>query len=126
VQPFVVASFSAPRAAIAAAYVFTIVQIFGCYQLYCRPTFDLAYDKLKRSELCSRGTVLMNVVVTTTYMVAITFICCLLPFFGCVACLCASMLTELRTPGQSHFMMDADLPSGPTDRTGRPCSSANI
>ena len=48
VASFVVSSFTAPTGVIAAVYVFAILQIVGCYQIYCRPTFGFAYNYMIR------------------------------------------------------------------------------
>lgn len=41
-------SFTAPTGVIAAIYVFAILQIIGCYQIFCRPTFGFAYNHMIR------------------------------------------------------------------------------
>ena len=43
VTPFMVTSFTAPTGVVAAIYVFAVLQIIGCYQIFCRPTFGFAY-----------------------------------------------------------------------------------
>ena len=53
VASFVVSSFTAPTGVIAAVYVFAILQIVGCYQIYCRPTFGFAYNYMIRCRSCS-------------------------------------------------------------------------
>lgn len=65
-------------------YIFAILQIVGCYQIYCRPTFGFAYNYVirKNERVWSGHNVLMRAIVTTIYMAVITFICCLIPFFG--------------------------------------------
>jgi hypothetical protein len=87
VASFVVSSFTVPSGAIAAVYIFAILQIVGCYQIYCRPTFGFAYNYVIRLDesVWSKWNVSMRALVTTIYMALITFICCLIPFFGCVA-----------------------------------------
>ena len=82
---FVVSSFTMPTAAIAAVYVFAILQIVGCYQIHCRPTFGFAYNYVLRplEPVWSCHNVLMRAVVTTCYMAVITLIAAMIPFFGC-------------------------------------------
>ena len=48
VASFVVSSFVAPTGAITAVYIFAVLQIVGCYQIYCRPTFGFAYNYMLR------------------------------------------------------------------------------
>lgn len=43
-----VTSFTAPTGMITAIYIFAILQIIGCYQIYCRPTFGFAYNYMIR------------------------------------------------------------------------------
>ena len=87
VSSFVVSSFTMPTGAIAAIYVFAILQIVGCYQIYCRPTFGFAYHYMLRplEPVWSLYNVLMRAVVTTVYMAVITLIAAMVPFFGCVS-----------------------------------------
>ena len=65
-------------------YIFAILQIVGCYQIYSRPSFGFAYNYLIRGHehVWSTHNVLMRGIVTTIYIAVITFICCLIPFFG--------------------------------------------
>ena len=94
VSSFVVSSFTMPTGAIAAIYVFAILQIVGCYQIYCRPTFGFAYNYLLRplEPVWSLHNVLMRAVVTTVYMAVITLIAAMVPFFGCVCSSCRRVL----------------------------------
>ena len=48
VASFVVTSFTAPTGMITAIYIWAILQIVGCYQIYCRPTFGFAYNYVIR------------------------------------------------------------------------------
>ena len=43
-----VVSFTAPTGMITAIYIWAILQIVGCYQIYCRPTFGFAYNYVIR------------------------------------------------------------------------------
>lgn len=83
-QPFVVSSFAAPTGLIAAVYVFAILQIVGNYQTYCHPTFSFAYNYLMRpqEDVWSAYNTWMRSSVVFAYMAVVTFICCLVPFFG--------------------------------------------
>ncbi|KAK9904043.1 hypothetical protein WJX75_003267 [Coccomyxa subellipsoidea] len=84
VSSFVVFSFTAPSGMIAALYVFAVLQIIGCYQIYCRPTFGFAYNHVlrKHERVWSFHNVLMRAIVTTIYMAIITLIAAMVPFFG--------------------------------------------
>lgn len=82
--PFIVSSFKETTPGIAIVYIFAILQIVGCYQIYCRPTFGFAYNYMIRpyEDVWSKHNILMRAIVTTIYMAIITLICCLIPFFG--------------------------------------------
>ena len=58
VASFVVVSFTAPTGMITAIYIWAILQIVGCYQIYCRPTFGFAYNYVIRycsASWCSQS-----------------------------------------------------------------------
>jgi hypothetical protein len=115
VTPYLVSSFAAPVWAIRAANFFALLQIIGCYQIYCRPTYEVleiwAIDTTK-GELAARNLV-GRFVVTTAYCALLTLIGCLFPFFGellpCLCCACwlhpticshtCSCFTRRRLPG---------------------------
>ena len=80
VASFVVSSFTMPTGAIAAIYVFAVLQIVGCYQIYSRPTFGLAYNYLIRSH--EHVWSAHRACVTTAYVAIITLIAAMIPFFG--------------------------------------------
>ena len=87
-----------PTGAIAAIYVTAILQIVGCYQIYCRPTFGFAYNYLLRplEPVWSLHNILMRAMVTTVYMAVITLIAAMIPFFGCVASLFFDIPAKLK------------------------------
>ena len=84
VSPFVVFSFKEPSGMLAALYIFAVLQIIGCYQIYARPTFGFAYNYMLRpyEGVWSFHNVLMRAIVTTIYMAIITLIAAMIPFFG--------------------------------------------
>ncbi|KAK9831715.1 hypothetical protein WJX74_006848 [Apatococcus lobatus] len=84
VAPFLVNSFTGATAPITMANIFAILQVVGCYQIYSRPTFEYVYMRVldNRAPIWSLKNVCGRLWVTTAYVVLITFICCLIPFFG--------------------------------------------
>lgn len=84
VTPYLVSSFAGPTWAVRMANFFALFQIIGCYQIYCRPTYEVvevwAMDT-KQGPLAPRN-VAGRFVVTLAYCALLTFIGCLFPFFG--------------------------------------------
>lgn len=84
VAPYLVASFAGPTWAVRLANFFALFQFLGCYQIYCRPTYEVV--EVWAMDTSQSATSLRNcmgrLVVTTGYVVILTFIGCLFPFFG--------------------------------------------
>lgn len=93
VSPYLVNSFANPTWVIRMANFFALLQIIGCYQIYCRPTYEVleifAMDTEKGS--LSLRNVIGRFVVTSVYCVLLTFIGCLFPFFGDFLALCGAI-----------------------------------
>ncbi|KAI5057539.1 hypothetical protein GOP47_0027967 [Adiantum capillus-veneris] len=93
VSPYLVNSFIEPSWAIILANAFAILQICGCYQIYCRPTIGYFEDTLvqrKKSDFNTKTKMLIRLLITTTYMAIVTLIACALPFFGDFVALCGA------------------------------------
>eukprot|EP00775_Hariotina_reticulata_P009422 gene9422-9588_t len=93
VSPFVVYSFPGPQWAVTLALLLAIVQIVGCYQIYTRPTYEWFEMKLAHNDEppMSRWNAAMRLVITTAYMVVLTTICCMVPFFLDFLALCGAV-----------------------------------
>ncbi|KAK9813661.1 hypothetical protein WJX73_002176 [Symbiochloris irregularis] len=85
VQSYVVLSYTVgPDWVVTLLNIFAVLQVVGCYQIYSRPTFEYTYVRWlnpTQSKFSVRN-VLIRLAVTTTYVVLITLICCMVPFFG--------------------------------------------
>ncbi|MCO5595261.1 hypothetical protein L7F22_049301 [Adiantum nelumboides] len=94
VAPYLVNSFSKPSWAIILANAFAIIQISGCYQIYCRPTFDY-FEKMtlphEKPKVSRKRKLYIRLLVATTYMTLITLVACALPFFGDFVALCGAI-----------------------------------
>lgn len=65
-------------------YILAILQILGCYQIYSRLTFGLAYKHVLREHetVWSFHNTLMRAIITISYVAIITLIAAMIPFFG--------------------------------------------
>jgi len=93
VQPFLLNSLSHPTWAVTLANLFAIIQVLGCYQIYCRPTYEpLELRFMRKDEKpFSMYNALTRLAITTTYVVIVTTIACMVPFFGDFVALCGSI-----------------------------------
>lgn len=84
VSPYLVNSFTGPVWAVRLANFFALLQIIGCYQIYCRPTYEVmeiwAMDT-KQGPLSVRN-IIGRFIVTLVYITVLTFIGAIFPFFG--------------------------------------------
>ncbi|KAL4860241.1 GABA transporter 1 [Chlorella vulgaris] len=93
VNPYLPLSFVGPTWAVRMSEFFALLQIVGCYQIYCRPTYEVAEDYLmdqSKSPMSLRN-VLARFAVTTTYCAILTLIGCAMPFFGAFLALCGAI-----------------------------------
>ena len=61
-----------------------LLLLLGQTQVYCRPTYEWAEVRLMRADQdkLSNHNKLARALITTTYIVLMTVICCAIPFFG--------------------------------------------
>lgn len=93
VNPYLPLSFVGPTWAVRMSEFFALLQIVGCYQIYCRPTYEVAEDYLmdqSKSPMSLRN-VMARFAVTTTYCAILTLIGCAMPFFGAFLALCGAI-----------------------------------
>ncbi|XP_057801059.1 GABA transporter 1-like isoform X2 [Salvia miltiorrhiza] len=95
VEPYIVASLTTPKWTVVVANLFAVVQILGCFQIYCRPTY--AYfegrvasrkPKAKNSNLRDY---LYRLVYTSAYIALITLVSSAMPFFGDFVSICGAV-----------------------------------
>ncbi|KAL5561785.1 hypothetical protein UlMin_031532 [Ulmus minor] len=94
VQPYIVSSLSEPGWTIVMANVFAVVQISGCFQIYCRPTYAYFEERLLAKKVTSHlqlRSILIRLVYTSIYMVLITLIAAAMPFFGDFVSICGAI-----------------------------------
>ncbi|KAG0622548.1 hypothetical protein M758_3G105800 [Ceratodon purpureus] len=93
VNPYLVNSFIGPSWLITLANIFAVVQVLGCYQIYCRPTYLYVEQQVMdyNKPPLSIHNCLVRLGVTTVYIVVITVIAAAIPFFGDFVALCGAI-----------------------------------
>lgn len=89
VAPFIVSSFTTPTWGATIANVFLIIQVVGCYQIYCRPTYEFLEVKFmnQQKKPMALRNMITRLIITTIYIVVVTLICAAFPYFGDFAAL---------------------------------------
>ncbi|WCJ21642.1 Transmembrane amino acid transporter family protein [Euphorbia peplus] len=94
VQPYIVASLGTPEWTVVMANLFAVIQISGCYQIYCRPTYAYFEDKLPQRKTTTGIQVkncLVRLAFTAVYIIVITLIAAAMPFFGDFVSICGAI-----------------------------------
>lgn len=84
VLPYLLNNLTTPTWPVTIANIAAIIQITGCYQVYCRPTyeyFEMKFCDVRQSRLSKRN-LFARFCITLVYNVIITFLAALIPFFG--------------------------------------------
>ncbi|XP_023762483.1 GABA transporter 1 [Lactuca sativa] len=131
VEPFIVASLKTPEWTTVMANLFAVIQICGCFQIYCRPTYAFFEEKMKKaSSEQSGGTrvplkkhVIMRLVCTSFYMAVITLVAAAMPFFGDFVSICGAIGF---TPLDFVFPVLAHLKAGKLPKNSTPIFFFNI
>lgn len=91
----------------------------ACVQIYCRPTYEFVevrFMDITQSAM-SRRNVIVRFILTLIYIVIITTLCCMLPFFADFVALCGAIgftpLVRLNDLGLHPALCSALYP-GPT------------
>ncbi|KAL6883629.1 hypothetical protein ACP4OV_011043 [Aristida adscensionis] len=90
VQPYILSSLTAPRWAIVMANLFAVIQITGCFQIYCRPTFAHFEERIQVNHMRCRPW-LWRLMYTSAYMALVTLISAAMPFFGDFVSVCGAV-----------------------------------
>ncbi|KAE8685532.1 Transmembrane amino acid transporter family protein isoform 2 [Hibiscus syriacus] len=96
VQPYIVASLTVPKWTIVMANIFAVIQISGCYQIYCRPTYAYLEERSVSSDTTnSSASVFRNRLVrltfTSIYIVVVTLVASAMPFFVDFVSICGAI-----------------------------------
>ncbi|XP_073147510.1 GABA transporter 1-like [Henckelia pumila] len=87
VQPYIVASLTTPMWTIIMANLFAVIQISGCFQIYCRPTY--AYFEGRKPY--RKTSIVYRLVYTTIYIGLISLVASAMPFFGDFVGICGAI-----------------------------------
>ena len=82
--PWMPTLFSNPSKIVILVNLFGLLQIAGCFQIYCRPTYEWAdnlFMDFKKGPFALRN-VLARLFITTIYSMLMTLVSCAIPFFG--------------------------------------------
>ncbi|KAF7035281.1 hypothetical protein CFC21_046193 [Triticum aestivum] len=90
VQPYILSSLTVPRWAIVMANIFAVVQITGCFQIYCRPTYAHFEERIQAKNMAYRAW-LWRLMYTSAYMATITLVAAAMPFFGDFVSVCGAV-----------------------------------
>ncbi|KAM3745441.1 hypothetical protein ACB098_06G127500 [Castanea mollissima] len=94
VQPYILSSLSFPEWTIVMANLFAVIQLSGCYQIYCRPTYAYFEEKMLSSKATDRFPLrkyFVRLIFTSIYMALITLIAAAVPFFGDFVSICGAV-----------------------------------
>lgn len=93
VQPYILASLTVLEWTVIMANIFAVIQISGCYQIYCRPTYAYFEERLlsnKNKEFSVRNR-LLRLLYTSAYIVLITLAAAAMPFFVDFVSICGAV-----------------------------------
>ncbi|XP_057973782.1 GABA transporter 1-like [Malania oleifera] len=94
VRPYILASLTVPRWTTVMANIFAAIQISGCFQIYCRPTYAYFERKMlfqgSSNHFLLRNH-LLRLVSTSIYMVLVTLVAAAMPFFGDFVSICGAI-----------------------------------
>ncbi|KAL9258483.1 GABA transporter 1-like protein [Drosera capensis] len=91
VQSYVLSSLTGPQWTIIMANTFAVIQILGCFQIYCRPSYAYFEHRLTRTSNSQTKTSLVRLMLTSIYMGLITLIAAAVPFFGDFVSICGAI-----------------------------------
>ncbi|XP_057427008.1 GABA transporter 1-like isoform X3 [Lotus japonicus] len=94
VQPYILASLSVPEWTVVMANLFAAIQICGCFQIYCRPTYTYFEERMRTSKSTSHFPLrnhLARLSFTSIYMILVTLIAAAMPFFGDFVSICGAI-----------------------------------
>lgn len=92
VQPYILSSLTVPTWAIIMANLFAVIQITGCFQIYCRPTYAHFEELLQGRKNTTRYKAwLWRFMYTSAYMGVITLVSAAMPFFGDFVSICGAV-----------------------------------
>ncbi|KAJ1417530.1 Amino acid transporter, transmembrane domain [Sesbania bispinosa] len=119
VQPYILASLSTPEWTVVMANLFAAIQICGCFQIYCRPTYAYLEERIGCNKSTSHSPLrnhLARLSFTSIYMILVTLIAAAMPFFGDFVSICGAIGF---TPLDFVFPALAYLKAGSIDKNSK-------
>ncbi|KAL3531267.1 hypothetical protein ACH5RR_010589 [Cinchona calisaya] len=117
VEPYIVANLTTPGWTTVMANIFAVVQISGCFQIYCRPTYAYFEERFlctKPEKKIALQNYLVRFAFSLVYMSIITLVASAVPFFGDFVAICGAIGF---TPLDFVFPILAHLKAGRKPRT---------
>ncbi|KAK4847510.1 hypothetical protein QYF36_002723 [Acer negundo] len=94
VQPYILASLTIPKWTIVMANLFAVIQISGCYQIYCRPTYAYFEERIlsnKSAKQFSLRNHFIRLTCTSVCISLVTLVAAAMPFFGDFVSICGAI-----------------------------------
>ncbi|EOX94561.1 hypothetical protein QUC31_004581 [Theobroma cacao] len=93
VQPYILASLTVPKWTIVMANIFAVIQISGCYQIYCRPTYAYFEERMlsNRTNSFPFRNHFARLIFTAIYIVLVTLVAAAMPFFVDFVSICGAI-----------------------------------
>ncbi|KAH7577629.1 hypothetical protein JRO89_XS01G0277600 [Xanthoceras sorbifolium] len=94
VQPYILASLTIPKWTIVMANLFAVIQISGCYQIYCRPTYAYFEERILSNKSASHFSLryhFKRLTCTSIYIALVTLVAAAMPFFGDFVSICGAI-----------------------------------
>ncbi|XP_044502802.1 GABA transporter 1-like isoform X2 [Mangifera indica] len=94
VQPYILASLTIPKWTIVMANLFAVIQISGCYQIYCRPTYAYFEETVLSNKSINQiplRNCFIRLTYTSIYIVVISLVAAAMPFFGDFVSICGAI-----------------------------------
>ncbi|KAL3828016.1 hypothetical protein ACJIZ3_016818 [Penstemon smallii] len=94
VEPYIVASLTTPKWTVVMANLFAVIQISGCFQIYCRPTYAYFEGRMplgKPNDSFRVRSYIFRLFYTLIYIGIITLVASAMPFFGDFVSICGAI-----------------------------------
>uniref|UniRef100_A0ACD5TZA1 Uncharacterized protein n=1 Tax=Avena sativa TaxID=4498 RepID=A0ACD5TZA1_AVESA len=91
VQPYILSSMTSPAWAIVMANLFAVIQITGCFQIYCRPTYTYIEEHIQTKKNTKYKAWMWRLMYTSLYTAVITLVAAAMPFFGDFVSVCGAV-----------------------------------
>ncbi|KAL7151529.1 hypothetical protein ABFS83_04G037000 [Erythranthe nasuta] len=93
VEPYVLSSLTTSKWTIIMAHLFAVIQISGCFQIYCRPTYAYFERTTQYGKASNKSfkDYIYRLLYTSIYIGLITLVASAMPFFGDFVSICGAI-----------------------------------